>query len=142
MIDYDFSSNFKSGEYKLTSSDLQEMNTKLQKIKDFVTNSNTKTFKIIIHSSESKVRSNYKEGELAKLRAEEALRIIIDYNTGGTFKRVLDPKVGDTPWDHWHLVHLHAKRRFGWTEAQGNTLMGGCPLCHLECMHRLGLQTR
>ena len=109
-LQVDFSSNFKSGEYKLTSSDLQEMNTKLQKIKDFVTNSNTKTFKIIIHSSESKVRSNYKEGELAKLRAEEALRIIIDYNTGGTFKRVLDPKVGDTPWDQAEADRIGIKK--------------------------------
>ena len=50
------------------------------------------------------------------------------------------PKDGVTPWDHWHLVHLHSKRRFGWTEAQGNTLLGGCPACHLEGMHRLGLK--
>ena len=59
----------------------------------------------------------------------------------GCWKGVI-PKDGDTPWDHWHLVHLHAKRRFGWTEAQGNTLMGGCPLCHLEGMHRLGLKPK
>lgn len=52
------------------------------------------------------------------------------------------PKNGSTPWDHWHLVHLHSKRRFGWTEAQGNTLLGGCPACHLEGIHRLGLKPK
>ena len=49
---------------------------------------------------------------------------------------------GQTPWDHWHLVHLHSKRRFGWTEAQGNTLLGGCPPCHLIGMHVLGLKPK
>lgn len=109
-LQVDFSSNFKSGEYKLSSSDLQEMNTKLQKIKDFVTNSNTKTFKIIIHSSESQVRSKYAKGELAKLRAEEALKIIIDYKTGGIFKRVLDPKVGGTPFDDVEAAKIGMKK--------------------------------
>ena len=45
---------------------------------------------------------------------------------------------GDTPWDHWHLVHLHSKRPAFWSEAQGNVLLGGCPACHLDGMHRLG----
>jgi len=52
------------------------------------------------------------------------------------------PKTGETPWDHWHLVHLHSKRRFGWTEAQGNTLLGGCPECHLVGMHQKGLKPK
>ena len=45
ILKIDFSSNFRSGEYKLSGSDLQQMNSKLQKIKDFVTNSKSKTFK-------------------------------------------------------------------------------------------------
>ena len=49
------------------------------------------------------------------------------------------PLQGVTPWDHWHLVHLHAKRPAFWSEAQGNILLGGCPACHLDGMHRLGL---
>ena len=47
---------------------------------------------------------------------------------------------GCTPWDHWHLVHYHSKRPAFWSEAQGNVLLGGCPACHLEGMHRLGLR--
>jgi hypothetical protein len=37
---------------------------------------------------------------------------------------------------------LHSKRRFGWTEADGNVLLGGCPACHLEGMHFLGLKPK
>ena len=29
--------------------------------------------------------------------------------------------------ERWHLVHLHAKRRFGWGE---DNLCGGCYWCH------------
>ena len=50
------------------------------------------------------------------------------------------PKDGDTPWNHWHLVHYYSKRPAFWSEAQGNILLGGCPACHLEGMHRLGLK--
>ena len=50
------------------------------------------------------------------------------------------PFEGSTPWDHWHLVHKHSKRRFGWTEAQGNTLLGGCWRCHLIGVHQKGMK--
>jgi hypothetical protein len=50
------------------------------------------------------------------------------------------PRDGDTPWDHWHLVHLHSKRPGFWSEAQGNVLLGGCPACHLVGMHQKGLK--
>ncbi len=50
------------------------------------------------------------------------------------------PPEGQTPWDHWHLVHLHSKRRFGWTEESGNKLLGGCWKCHLVGMHTKGLK--
>lgn len=41
-------------------------------------------------------------------------------------------------FERWHLVHLHAKRRFGWTEAAGNTLLGGCYFCHIVASHQQG----
>jgi hypothetical protein len=110
ILKIDFSSNFKSGEYKLTGSNLQQVNSKLQQIKDFVTNSKSKTFKLIINSSESKVRSDYPEGELAKLRAEEALRVINEYKTGGVFKPKLNPKVGDTPFDEAEANRIGMKK--------------------------------
>ena len=75
-------------------------------------------------------------GGQCELRGEDGKPLHPDHVSG-----VL-PKQGITPWDHWHLVHLHSKRRFGWTEAQGNTLLGGCPACHLEGMHRLGLKPK
>jgi hypothetical protein len=30
------------------------------------------------------------------------------------------PSIGSV-FERWHLVHLHAKRRFGWRESDGNT---------------------
>jgi len=41
-------------------------------------------------------------------------------------------------FERWHLVHLHGKRRFGWTEADGNTLLGGCYWCHIVASHQQG----
>ena len=41
-------------------------------------------------------------------------------------------------FERWHLVHLHGKLRFGWTEAAGNTLLGGCYWCHIVAMHQHG----
>ena len=109
-LSVDFTGSFRSGEYKLSPSDIQQMSTKLQKIKDFVTNSNTKTFKLIIHSSESQVPSDYKYLELATLRAEEALKVIVDYKTGGTFKRKIDPKQGKTKWDPVEAQKIGVKK--------------------------------
>jgi hypothetical protein len=49
------------------------------------------------------------------------------------------PREGFTPWDHWHLVHIKSKRVHGWDRSN---LIGGCPECHLEGMHRLGLKPK
>ena len=73
-------------------------------------------------------------GGRCELRGEDGQPLHKDHASG-----VL-PFDGETPWDHWHLVHLHSKRRFGWLESQGNTLLGGCSACHLEGVHRLGLK--
>lgn len=42
------------------------------------------------------------------------------------------PKDGTSPFDHWHLVHLKSKRRFGWGM---DNVVGGCWKCHLIEMH-------
>lgn len=106
----DFSSNFRSGEYKLSSSDLQKMSNKLEQIKKFVSNSKAKTFKLVINSSESQVPSNYEDLELATLRGEEALKVISDYNTGGIFKHSLNPQRGETPWDSIQAKKIGMKK--------------------------------
>jgi len=43
-------------------------------------------------------------------------------------------------FERWHLVHVHAKRRFGWTEEQGNRLLGGCYWCHIVQVHGKGVK--
>ena len=92
-------------------------------------------------------RPTLRRGELTKAE-KEAERDRVYERCGGRcelnlvpqcWKGVI-PKNGDTPWDHWHLVHYHSKRPAFWSEAQGNILLGGCPACHLEGMHRLGLK--
>jgi hypothetical protein len=45
------------------------------------------------------------------------------------------PKDGETPWDHWHLVHLKSKRVHGWGR---DNLCGGCWVCHLIGLHTQG----
>jgi len=42
------------------------------------------------------------------------------------------PEFGTDPWDHWHLVHIQAKRIGGWDRSN---LLGGCPNCHLVSLH-------
>ena len=42
------------------------------------------------------------------------------------------PSEGSSTWDHWHLVHLKAKRVHGWDR---ENLCGGCPACHLIELH-------
>jgi hypothetical protein len=42
---------------------------------------------------------------------------------------------GDTPWDHGHLVHLKAKRRYG-THLELSAW--GCHHCHLISLHMQG----
>ncbi len=49
------------------------------------------------------------------------------------------PRTGDV-FSRWHLVHLHSKRPAFWSEAQGNTLLGGCHACHMIGMHQYGMK--
>jgi hypothetical protein len=96
-------------------------------------------------------RPTLRRGELAPSEKEAERNRVYDRCGGrcelrGTDGLPLDPghqdgplrRDGATRWDHWNLVHLHSKRRFGWSEAQGNILLGGCPACHLTGQHFLG----
>ena len=100
-----------------------------------------------------KVRHGLRRGELTQAE-KEAERNRVYERCGGRCElrgedgQPLDPghidgvlpPTGDSPWDHWHLVHLHHKRPAFWSEAQGNVLLGGCPACHLIGMHQHGLK--
>ncbi len=39
-------------------------------------------------------------------------------------------------FNRWHLVHLRAKRRFGWGP---ENVSGGCYHCHIEVRHQKGV---
>jgi hypothetical protein len=73
-------------------------------------------------------------GGMCELRGEDGQPLSKGHRPGKL------PLTGDSPWDHWHLVHLHSKRPAFWSEAQGNVLLGGCPACHLTGMHQHGLK--
>lgn len=72
-----------------------------------------------------------------------AIRLAVYERAGGLCELNLMPDCikgvlpfsGDSPWDHGHLVHVHAKRRFG-TTVEG--CRWGCWKCHLVGAHTLG----
>lgn len=72
-----------------------------------------------------------RSGGRCELRDEQGLPLHPDHRDG-----VL-PADGSV-FERWHLVHLHSKRRFGWTEQSGNVLLGGCFSCHILGMHTQG----
>jgi hypothetical protein len=45
-------------------------------------------------------------------------------------------------FERWHLVHMHAKRRFGWPVEGPDRMRGGCYHCHIECMHQKGMKPK
>lgn len=51
------------------------------------------------------------------------------------------------PWNgpvtlRWHLVHIRAKRRFGWPIEGPHRMRGGCYPCHIIAMHQQGLKPK
>lgn len=74
-----------------------------------------------------------RSGGLCELKDEDGRPLHADHLAG-----VL-PRDGSI-FERWHLVHFHSKRRFGWTEAAGNRLLGGCHACHLLGAHQKGLK--
>lgn len=65
---------------------------------------------------------------------KEALRRQVFEESGGRCELNLLPTClkGVLPWDgdlleRWHLVHIRARRRFGWSR---DNLCGGCFKCH------------
>jgi hypothetical protein len=89
-----------------------------------------------------KRRPTLRRGELTKLE-KEAIRRQVYADCGGQCELNLAPECikgmlpyeGETPWDHWHLVHRRNKRMHGWKR---ENLCGGCPFCHLVVLHSYG----
>lgn len=74
---------------------------------------------------------------------KDALRLEVYYRAEGRCEMNLPgvacipgvlPFDGPTPWTHGHLVHIHAKQRFGWGK---DNLLWGCWRCH-EASHNAG----
>lgn len=89
-----------------------------------------------------KARKGLRRGELSDSQ-KEAVRHQVYVETGGKCelrlhpdcKKGVLPEFGETPWDHWHLVHLRNKRMWGWGRSN---LKGGCHVCHLIVLHQYG----
>ena len=52
--------------------------------------------------------------------------------------RVL-PRTGSV-FERWHLVHVRAKRRFGWPTTGEWRMRGGCFWCHSVAVHSHGVK--
>lgn len=94
-----------------------------------------------------KKRSKPRRGEPTR-EEKEAIRRQVYERSGGQCQLNLVPNCikGVLPWDgsvteRWHLVHVHAKRRFGWEE-KTNKLLGGCFNCHIIGVHQRGLKIK
>jgi hypothetical protein len=101
-LSIDFSSNFSSAQYILSDNEKQQIKNKLSKVNDFIKNTGKNSFLLTIYSSESQVPSKFAEGELAKLRADEAQKVISEFlltNTSAVFKIVIKDTVGSTKFD-------------------------------------------
>lgn len=89
-----------------------------------------------------KSRKSLRRGELTK-REKEAIRRLVYGECGGQCELKLAPECkqgmlpyeGETPWDHWHLVHKRNKRMWGWGR---QNVCGGCHFCHLVVLHSYG----
>jgi hypothetical protein len=112
-LSIDFSSNFSSGQYILTDTEKQQIKDKLVKVNDFIKNTGKNSFLLTIYSSESQVPSKFAEGELAKLRAAEAQKVISEFllsDTNAVFKIVIKDQVGPTKFDRSEANKIGMKK--------------------------------
>lgn len=91
-----------------------------------------------------KKRPGVRRGQPSPTEKAELRRQVYDRAAGLCELRLMENCSGDRvlPWEgdiftRAHLVHLKAKRRFGWGL---ENLAIGCACCHLEGMHCLGLK--
>ena len=90
-----------------------------------------------------KRRATPRRGEPTKQEKAQIRETVYELSVGMCELRLLPGCLkGPLPYqgglrERWHLVHLHAKRRFGWGL---DNLCGGCAVCHLDGMHGQGLK--
>lgn len=100
---------------------------------------------MIRRSSIRKKRLKPRRGELTKAEKEQARSTIYELSDGrcelnfpGCDRSVL-PRDGSI-FERWHLVHVHARRRFGWPTTGPERMRGGCYSCHILQMHNKGVK--
>lgn len=88
-----------------------------------------------------KVRPGTRRGQPTKAE-KEAIRNAQYAESGGRCDMGISPKHvwGVLPptgsiYERWHLVHIKAKRVYGWGK---ENLCGGCYWCHIDHMHQGG----
>lgn len=86
-----------------------------------------------------------RRGQLTSAQ-KEAARALIYQLSGGKCELRLHPQCSGNnilPWsgsvfERWHLVHVRAKRRFGWPTSGPDRIRGGCYWCHIVMLHQKG----
>lgn len=93
-----------------------------------------------------KVRPGTRRGQPTK-EEKGVLRQIIYDLSGGQCEMHLVPECltgvlapEGSIFERWHLVHMGAKRRFGWPVTGTMRMRGGCYWCHIVGMHEKGLK--
>jgi hypothetical protein len=92
-----------------------------------------------------KKRPGIRRGELTAQEKEAKRAFIYELSGGMCELKLPNCKGGFLPWDgsifeRWHLVHMRAKRRFGWPTEGEHRMRGGCHNCHILQMHSKGLK--
>jgi len=75
---------------------------------------------------------NADEKEALRLAVYERARGRCELKLSSSCKDIPLAWDGPDPWSHGHLVHLKAKRRYGWGL---DNLAWGCAHCHLVELH-------
>lgn len=90
-----------------------------------------------------KRRTTLRRGELTPKQKLE-LREFIYELSGGMCELKLPGCQGSflpfegSVFERWHLVHMRAKRRFGWPIEGPHRMRGGCHNCHILQLHQKG----
>lgn len=83
-----------------------------------------------------------RRGQLTKKQKTSKREFIYELSGGMCELKLPGCKGGILPFegdvrDRWHLVHMRAKRRFGWPTEGPHRMRGGCFECH-SLMHQKG----
>jgi hypothetical protein len=81
-----------------------------------------------------KIRPTLRRGELTPME-KTALRLTVFERAQGVCELGFKGCFGLVGWDYGHLVHMRAKRRFGFLPSKDQQVVWGCANCHLIGLH-------